>query len=187
MEIGRHPSSPTRATAHPRLPFTLVKGRFRQLFQLQKIKFFWGVDESAGWGRELQGSLAGALNHPLCLPIFQSPPSHPRSPTPRSRPRPPSPGPAFPAPEPPRPTQVAAAGSGCRRLRFPRPSPEPSRASCSGVEGGWTERRDTFFPRPLSASRELALAPVGGGGTVGEWETPWWGEKEESRNYRERK
>lgn len=28
MEIGRHPSSPTRATAHPRLPFTRLKKNF---------------------------------------------------------------------------------------------------------------------------------------------------------------
>ena len=132
MEMGRYPSSPTRATAHPRLPFTLVKGIFR-FFQLQKMNVFWGC----GGERRMEQK---ALGFPCWSPESSVSPSFPESPLAPPLPNsqesapPPSPGPAFPAPVPPRPTQVAAAGSGCRQLRFPRPPREPSRTSSGGVE-----------------------------------------------------
>ena len=91
--------------------------------------------------QKLQGPLAGAPSHLLWLPVFQSPPLHPRSPTPRSRPRPllpvpPSPPPCLPGPPKSPPQALAADGSAS-------PARPGSLVGRAAAEGGFGLRGGT--------------------------------------------
>lgn len=100
------------------------------------VKFFWGVEESTGWGRKLALGFSTWSPESSCVSsYFPESLSHPRSPTPRSRPLPllpvpPSPPPCLLGPPKSPPQALAADGSASPARPPARPgaqSSEPQR------------------------------------------------------------